>query len=266
MDVVKSIRKLKNSYYSVTTNNGRKIRVSEDTLVRHRLLKGEEISDEDLSKIEKEAELDIGYQMALSYLSYQLRSEREIRDQLKKKEISAEGISYVIAKLKEVSLLDDLVFAESYVRTVMKTQDKGPQTIKQGLFQKGISPEISEKALSLYSFDDQELAATRVAEKAMHKYRDKSHKEQENKVRQHLFTKGYSSDVISLVMSNLEVEKDEDEEWDLLVIQGDKLWRKNARLDAAKRKQKIKQSLFQKGFDFSEINRYIEEKEMADDN
>ncbi len=266
MEKIKSIRKLKNNNYTLTTESGRKIRISEDTLVKRRLLKGEEISDKVLDEVEKEAELDIGYQLALSYLSYQLRSEKEIADKLKTKEITDEGIKYVMEKLRGLNLLDDLIFAESYVRTVIKTQDKGPQTIKQQLFKKGISAENIEKALELYSFDDQEEMATKVAEKAFRKYKAKSHKEQINKVRQHLFTKGYSGDLINLVMGNLEVEKDEDDEWDALVKEGDKLWRKHQRLDASKRKQKMKQSLFQKGYDFDGINRFIEEKEMEDDN
>ena len=266
MEIIQSIRKLKNNNYTLTTESGRRISVSEDTLVRHRLLKGAEITDEALTEIEKEAELEIGYQIALAYLSYQLRSEKEIKDQLRKKEISQEGINYVIDKLKELSLLDDLVFAESYVRTVMKTQDKGPGQIKQSLIKKGIPGDIIEKALELFTFDTQETAANQLAEKALRRYRSNSHKEQVQKVRQHLFTKGYDGDVIDVVMSNLEVEKDEDEEWTLLVTQGDKLWRRHERLDRSKRNQKIKQSLFQKGFDFDEINRYIEEKEMEDDN
>ncbi|MFW7394840.1 recombination regulator RecX, partial [Vagococcus fluvialis] len=102
MEIIKSIRKLKNNQYTLTTESGKKISVSEDTLVRHRLLKGEEITDESLEKIRKEAEMDIGYQIALSFLNFQLRSEKEIKDQLKKKEISGEGITYVINKLKDL--------------------------------------------------------------------------------------------------------------------------------------------------------------------
>ena len=59
MEIIKSIRKLKNNQYTLTTESGKKISVSEDTLVRHRLLKGEEITDESLEKIRKEAEMDI---------------------------------------------------------------------------------------------------------------------------------------------------------------------------------------------------------------
>lgn len=53
MEIIKSIRKLKNNQYTLTTESGKKISVSEDTLVRHRLLKGEEITDESLEKSEK---------------------------------------------------------------------------------------------------------------------------------------------------------------------------------------------------------------------
>lgn len=266
MEIIQSIRKLKNNHYNVKTKSGRKIRVSEDTLVRFRLLKGQEIEDDTLTEIEKEAELDIGYQFALSFLSYQLRSEKEIKDHLKKKEISPEGISYVITKLNDINLLDDLVFAESYVRTVMKTQDKGPQNVKQQLYKKGIAADDIVKALELFTFDDQEEMGTRLAIKSLKKYQNKSHKEQINKVRQHLFTKGYSGDVIDLVMSSLEIEKDEDDEWERLVVEGERLWRRHQRLDASKKKQKMRQSLFQKGYDFDLINRFIEEKELENDN
>lgn len=266
MEIIQSIRKLKNNHYNITTKSGRKIRVSEDTLVKFRLLKGQEIEDDTLTEIEKEAELDIGYQFALSFLSYQLRSEKEIKDHLKKKEISPEGIAYVITKLNNINLLDDLVFAESYVRTVMKTQDKGPQTVKQQLYKKGIADDDIAKALELFTFEDQEEMGTRLALKSLKKYQNKSHKEQINKVRQHLFTKGYSGDVIDLVMSSLEIEKDEDDEWERLTVEGERLWRRHQRLDASNKKQKMRQSLFQKGYDFDLINRFIEEKELENDN
>ena len=45
MEKIKSIRKLKNNHYTLTTESGRKIRISEDTLVKQRLLKGEEVSE-----------------------------------------------------------------------------------------------------------------------------------------------------------------------------------------------------------------------------
>lgn len=265
MEKIKAIRKLKNNQYTLTTESGQKIKISEDSLVKHRLLKGEEITEALLRQIEKEAELNIGYQFALHYLNFQLRSEKELRDYLKKKEISAEGIEYVMARLRDLNLVDDLVYAESYVRTMIRTSDKGPSTIKQQLFKRGIREDHVDHALSLYSFDTQEELATRVAEKALRKYKSKSHQEQLNKTRQHLFTKGFEKDVIDLVMSQLDVEKDEDDEWDLLVVQADKLWQRHRKLEPFKKKQKIKQSLYQKGFDFDLINRYITEKEMEDE-
>ncbi|MBS7549702.1 RecX family transcriptional regulator, partial [Dietzia sp. Marseille-Q0999] len=42
-----------------------------------------------------------------------------------------------------------------------------------------------------------------------------------------------------------------------------KLWRKNERFEPKKRNLKIKQSLYQKGFDLEMIQRFIVEKEEA---
>ena len=78
-------------------------------------------------------------------------------------------------------------------------------------------------------------------------------------------TKGFNGDIITATLETLSIEKDEEEEENLLEIQGDKLWRKNQRFDAKKRKQKVTQSLYQKGFSFDIINAYISQKEMEDE-
>ena len=264
MEKIKSIRKLKNNQYIITTESGMKFRASEDSLVKHRLLKGQEVTSELLEEVKRESELHIGYQLALNYLNYQLRSEKEIKDHLKKKEISDESIHYTMERLVGLGLVNDRVYAESYVRTMIRTSDKGPSVVKQQLKKRGIEEEDILGALALYTVEDQEELALKQAEKAIRKYRQQSHHEQLSKTRQLLFTKGYSSDVIQLVMGQLEVEKDQEEEEDLLAKQGDKLWQRHRRLEPFKRKQKIKQSLYQKGFNFDDINHYLEEKELEE--
>ncbi len=63
----------------------------------------------------------------MNYLSYQLRSEKEIRTYLKEKEILQEDRNKIVARLKELDLVDDLVYGESYVRTNIRLSDKGPK-------------------------------------------------------------------------------------------------------------------------------------------
>lgn len=62
--------------------------------------------------------------MAMNYLSYQLRSKKEIFTYLKEKEIEPEDRVKIVQRLEELRLLDDAIFSESYVRTAMRTSDK----------------------------------------------------------------------------------------------------------------------------------------------
>ena len=76
-------------------------------------------------------------------------------------------------------------------------------------------------------------------------------------------TKRFTQEAIQQAIAHLPQETDEDAEYEALVSQGDKLWRKNERFEPKKRNLKIKQSLYQKGFDLEMIQRFIVEKEEA---
>ncbi|GEK36392.1 recombination regulator RecX [Enterococcus thailandicus] len=261
MITVTRISKGKGPFYQVDLSVGEPLRVSEDVLIRYRLLKGRELDEELIKEIKKSSGEDFGFQQALNYLSYQLRSEKEIRTYLKEKEIVQEDRNKIVARLKELDLINDLVYGESYVRTQMRLSDKGPRKLSQQLQQKGLKPEIIEQALSQYLFEDQVEVASIAAQKAYKKNHGKSQKELLRKIQQNLMTKGFNSEVIQQAIAQLPQEVDEEAEYELLVSQGEKLWRKNARFDLTKRRMKVKQSLYQKGFNLELIQRFISEKE-----
>lgn len=265
MEIIASVKKLKGQNYRLRMESGMAFDVSEDAIVRHRLLKGEEIDDARLEMVRKESNMTVGYQKALYYLNSQLRSEKEVRDFLIRKEIDEEIIPDIIIRLRELTLLNDLIYAESYVRTMVRTSDKGPSVIRQQLIKRGIIEETLQKALEQYPFDSQVEVAYQVGEKALRKYRTKSHQEKLNKTRQLLMTKGFSSEVINNVLTELPIEKDEVSEQELLQIAGDKLWQRHRKLEGFKRKQKIIGSLMQKGFSYDAIQHYLREKELTDE-
>ncbi|EPH99565.1 regulatory protein RecX [Enterococcus faecalis 13-SD-W-01] len=265
MITIVRVGKEKGPFYQVELSDGRKLRVSEDRLVHYRLLKGMELEPETIEEIEKNSQYDYGLQQAMNYLSYQLRSEKEIHTYLRDKEIDKNDRDRIVQRLKELDLIDDRMYGESYVRTQMRLSDKGPRKIAQALQQKGISPEKVEQALLEYPEEEQLNAAIHAAEKAVGKYRGRSHRETLQKTRQALMNKGFSSEIIQQAIDSLESEPDEEEEYQALVTQGDKLWRKHQRLNLSKKKQKVKQSLYQKGFSLEEIQRFIDEKEEQDE-
>ena len=251
--------------YCVELQSGDSFSVSEDALVKFRLLKGMTVERETLEAAVRASQVDGGYQLALNYLSYQLRSQQEMETYLRGKEILPEWLPQIIQRLKELQLIDDLVYAESDVRTQARLSDKGPQVIRQQLKKRGISEELIEQALVHYPADDQLEVAIATATKALRKYARSSHQEQLQKVRQFLMTKGFAGDIITAAMAELQVEKDEDEELTALREQGERLWRRHQRLDQRKRREKVSQGLYRKGFSFDLINAFISEKELADE-
>lgn len=61
METITKITKDKGQFYLIWLTSGEKLRVSEDTLVRQRLLKGQELSEEMVEKIKKLAHMMLAY-------------------------------------------------------------------------------------------------------------------------------------------------------------------------------------------------------------
>lgn len=149
MNTIIRINKGKGPFYEVATSEGETLRVSEDLLVRFRLLKGKELSEEELKEIKKSAGFDLGLQQAMNYISYQLRSEMEVRTYLKDKEIEKQDRDLVVERLKELNLIDDKNYGESYIRTQVRMSDKGPVVISQQLRKKGLKDPVIQEVLPL---------------------------------------------------------------------------------------------------------------------
>ncbi len=67
MTTITRISKDKGEFYLLWLSSGEKLRVSEDILVRQRLLKGQELSDTLIEEIKKASSYDVGLQMAMNY-------------------------------------------------------------------------------------------------------------------------------------------------------------------------------------------------------
>lgn len=239
--------------------------VDEAVLVKHVLFKGMEITKEFQKQLEQEDNFSKAFSRAVNYLSYSLRSEKEVRDDLVDHEFSLETAIDVIKKLKEMKYIDDLTYAESYTRTAANLNGKGPYNIRQELKKRGVKETIIEQALLEYPMEQRIENGVAAAEKALKRTQRSSSKEANNKVRQSLMQKGFNKDEITEILAQVETEKDEDEEYEALKKQGEKIWRKQSKLVGSKKIQKVKSSLYQKGFNGELINQFIEEKEFEEE-
>lgn len=259
------VQKKAKERYNIYLNGEYAFPVDEAILVKYILHKGMEISPEFRAELEEQDGFHKAYNRALNYLNYGLRSEKEVRDDLIKHEITFATAQAVVDKLKMQNYINDSTYAESYTRTGANLGGKGPRVITQELKKRGIGDETINQALEQYPFEQMLENGLALAEKIVKRTARSSSRETKNKIQQNLMQKGFSSDIIQEVLQNIDTQKDDEDEYAALKDQGDKLWRKHSRLDLSKKKQKVKTSLFQKGFPGDLISQFVTEKEMEEE-
>lgn len=247
--------------YNIYINDEFAFGVDEEVLLRFMLTKGLHVDQELEEKIKNEDSFYKAYQKTLNYLSYSLRTEKQIRDYLVKKELE-HFTDRILDKLKSARLIDDAIFAQSYVRSMANVNQKGPSNIIQDLKQKGVSENIIFDALDEYPEEQQLDNAIDLAEKKWGKMRNRSEFESKQKVKQYLVNKGYSFEMADSALSNISTEKDDEEEYQALVKQGDKAKKRYSRkYEGYELTQRLRGYLFSKGYPSELINRYIDERE-----
>jgi regulatory protein len=235
--------------------------ISEETFIQFRLSKGMEIDGPMLQAIGEYEMSAEAYNKALTFLTGQLRTRAEIVQKLQKLAVEEPVINQVVAKLEDLNLLDDAEYAKSYVRTMMRTGDKGPRYIINHLRQKGVLENDIQAGLALFTEADQVELATQVGTKIQKRLRNVSVKQQQMKIRQNLMNKGFNGATIDLALQEIDFEVDLDAEFEKLSQLGERLLRKHAGLPSYSRKAKIKQALYNKGFEVDLIERFINENE-----
>ena len=98
-------------------DNGDKCYITEDTIVRFMLSRDKVIREEELKEIQDFAQFSYGKNLALYHLSFKARTEKEVREYLKKYEIDEKIISQVINNLKEDNWINDSQYTYSIINT-----------------------------------------------------------------------------------------------------------------------------------------------------
>lgn len=129
---------------------------------------------------------------SLRFLSYRPRSEKEVRENLAKKKAPTDIIEKIILKLKDHNFINDLEFAEVFVKSRNQSRPKAARMIKMELRQKGISGEIIE---SLKMGDELENAK-KLLDKKINKYKDLDRNEIYNKLGGFLARRGFDWEIV----------------------------------------------------------------------
>lgn len=213
-----------------------------------------------LFEIEYSDQIRKALNMTIHQLARRMRSEGELRSFLRKKEVVPQVENEVIHKLLDLGYINDEEFAAAYVSTQINTTDKGPDVIRRELIEKGLSKSLLESSLNKFSVEQQVDKAVLLAEKYVKKNKRDSQQLLMQKTRQMLIRKGYPLDVISIAIDELSFEKEHEQEMAALRIHGEKAHKRFMNLPQFEYNQKMKQTLFRKGFSLDLIEKFLSEK------
>ena len=169
-----------------------------DTCVKYGLKKDLELSDEKLKIVIFDAQKNDAFNKSVNYLGSALKTKKQLRDYLKKKEFSEEIIEYVIEKMVEYRYLDDAHFVDSYYKTYKNKY--GNNKMKYNLISKGVSKTIVEEYFDNLEEDNSEVLYNLALKKLGNKEKTR---ENLDKVYRFLVSRGFDFDEVTSVIKKL---------------------------------------------------------------
>ena len=120
------------------------------------LRRGQELTEEDIRKLQQQDATETTYESALHYLSFRPRSEQEMRRYLLKRGAGDETIEQVLSRLRRAGLINDSEFVRFWVENREMHRPRGAWALRAELRQKGVGEE--EIALALGDLDEEASA------------------------------------------------------------------------------------------------------------
>lgn len=243
--------------YNVFLDEQYAFSVSEKTLAEFILLKGKDLSDDDITKIKKFDADAKASDLAARFLSYEPRTIYEVLQYLKKHEISNEAAENAVNELTELGFLDDRQYVQLFIKNDLRIGNDGVKSLARKLAQKGVDPEIVQNELDKIDETSWLEVAERLIKSMRHQQGKLSNREMLQKVRTKLMSHGFDGSISEEVFENLDLASDEQQQNEALKKQGIKAYKKFRRFDESQRKFKIKRYLYTHGFSSEEIDAFL---------
>ena len=145
------------------------------------------------------------YARALNYLSYRVRSSKEIRDKLLKDEFPESVIDRVLDRLQKSGQLNDADFAALWVGSRTGSRPRGARALQQELRQKGVDRETI--AQSLPSDEDEIANAARALEPKLRLWQNLDERARRDKCLAFLARRGFSYGVSNAALKQIDEDK-----------------------------------------------------------
>lgn len=153
------------SRFSIFVDEKYKFSLSQSGILDTGVRVGKEITQAELDSLVDESISDKAYNGAISLIVRRKRSEWEMREYLKRKDLDPELVDDIVSKLKTYNLLDDQDFAKAWVENRRLLKSTSKRRLQQELRAKRIKDEIINKVLSDDQTDENEVLKSLIERK-----------------------------------------------------------------------------------------------------
>lgn len=170
--------------------------------VQRGLQRGVELDEAAVRELEGLAELERATEAALTFVAYRPRSEREVRDRLRRRDFAPAAIDAAVEKLRGWNYLDDRAFAEYWVENRAEHAPRGRRALEAELRAKGVDRNVTGDVLEGIDLGE-ENAALELARKRQPRLSALDEPTQRRRLAAFLGRRGYGWDVIRPVLDRL---------------------------------------------------------------
>jgi len=250
MEIVK-FKKNKDNTFMVIFDNDLSLKLYDDVIVKYNLLSNKILDDKLLSEITEYNAYLIGYYKYIKYIMKKLRSEKEVRTFLEKMDIKKSDIDKIILKLRKDGYINESNYLKAYINDQINLTLNGPDKIKDSLKKLGFTHEEIDDYLDEFNSEWYNRIEKLISKKIKLNHNLGKNK-LKTKIINDLVNMGYKKYDIINILDGYEII-------DTNILE--KEYKKALRRFEVKYKDnldyKIKDYLYKKGFDLSEIERVM---------
>lgn len=171
-----------------------------ENLVKFKIKEGNFIEESEIEKIIGAAESQKIWDKLLRFSALRPRSEKEIEDWYRKKNVPESLRKKYLDKLKYLDFVDDFKFAKFWIEQRLSFKPKPVSILKQELRQKGVKQETIDEVLSDFKIDELKQAKN-LLEKNQSRWKRLTPDQFKKKASGFLLRKGYNWEIVNEALS-----------------------------------------------------------------
>ena len=155
----------------------------------------QELDEKEVEEIIKKAEFQKTLDKLLRFTTVRPRSEKEVKDWLKRKKVHESMHRQLFSRLNRLKLIDDRQFALWWISQRQEFKPKGKRVLDFELRAKGVAKEVIQEVLGEVVIDEEKIAR-QLLEKKAYRFKGLPRREARQKMSQFLARKGLGWEVI----------------------------------------------------------------------